>query len=67
MDRTLVNVYKVENFNFGGTKKNQNLVNVVCERPPKTDFVWYPISDIALAWDYMIRAIPDLGHEPGFQ
>ena len=35
---TFVNVHTVENVNAGGVggqKKRQNLVNVVCEQPPR--------------------------------
>ena len=53
--------------NSNGDHFNQKVLLVTMPSLHKTDFVWYPISDVAQAWDYMIRAIPDLQNEPGFQ
>ena len=32
-----------------------------------TDFTWYPFSDIVSALDYLVKAVPDLQDEPGFE
>ena len=53
--------------NSNGDHFNQKVLLVTMPKLDKTDFVWYPISDIAYAWDHMVSAIPDLQHEEGFK
>ena len=46
---------------------NQKVLMTLTPKLDRTDFTWYPFSDIAFALDYLIEAVPDLEDEPGFQ
>ena len=46
---------------------NQKVLMTLTPRLDRTDFTWYPFSDVVTALDYLVKAAPDLQDEPGFQ
>ena len=51
-----VNVYKVENVNVGGqgVRKDQKLVNVVCERPLIREDIWDNVKKAVMEFEFCL-------------
>ena len=46
---------------------NQKVLLTLIPNLDRTDFTWYPFSEVVEAFDWMVLAVPELQHEPGFQ